>query len=88
MLCCHEVYYNKKAKVGIVELLETVISRQRHNKHVSAGFKYATIEGEMFSMRPFVANQLLTRFRSSELTSNNTGILGRDVFCVIRAEVI
>jgi hypothetical protein len=47
------------AKVGIVELGEAVIARQRHGKHFSASTGGdATIEDAVFSMWPFVAKAL------------------------------
>jgi hypothetical protein len=45
-----------KADVGIVEPVEVVIARQRHDKHVhAASYTNATIEDAVFSVRPFVA---------------------------------
>jgi hypothetical protein len=48
-----------KAKVGIVEPVEVVKARQRHDKHVSAASGTdATKRNAIFSVRSFVAKAL------------------------------
>lgn len=72
-----------KAKIGIVEPVEVVVARQWKDIHVSASScTDATIRDTVFSVRPFLAKTLYTRFHSTDSTCNNTGVFGRSVSCV------
>jgi hypothetical protein len=53
------MYHDMKTEVGIVEPVEMVVARQRHDKHVSAALDTdATVEVAVFSVRSFVTKAL------------------------------
>jgi hypothetical protein len=85
--CVAMRYYDMKAKVGMVQLVETVVTRQRHRKHVfAASDTAATRDDRVFSMQSPLGSA--ARFHSNESTRNNTGVSGRLFFCSVCPEAI